>query len=54
MCAEIVAQKLQSYYTQAEEYHNQCLQGNALKNVKKVLALLGIKMSGSRSMVTLS
>ena len=31
MCAEIVAQKFQSYYTQAEEYHNQCLQGNVLK-----------------------
>ena len=26
-CADVVVQKLQSYFTQADEYHNQCLQG---------------------------
>ena len=26
-CADVVVQKLQSYYTQADEYHNHCLQG---------------------------
>ena len=25
-CADVVVQKLQSYFTQADEYHNQCLQ----------------------------
>ncbi|KAK3086983.1 hypothetical protein FSP39_000010 [Pinctada imbricata] len=25
-CADVIVQKLQSYYTQADEYHNQCLQ----------------------------
>ena len=27
-CAETITQKLQSYYHQANDYHNQCLQGN--------------------------
>ena len=26
-CADVIVQKLQSYYTQSDEYHNQCLQG---------------------------
>ncbi|XP_076092470.1 coiled-coil domain-containing protein 180-like isoform X4 [Mytilus galloprovincialis] len=26
LCADVVVQKLQSYFTQADEYHNQCLQ----------------------------
>ena len=26
-CADVIVQKLQSYYQQADEYHNQCLQG---------------------------
>ena len=26
-CADVIVQKLQSYFTQADEYHNQCLQG---------------------------
>ncbi|XP_061169622.1 coiled-coil domain-containing protein 180-like isoform X3 [Saccostrea echinata] len=25
-CADVIVQKLQSYYTQSDEYHNQCLQ----------------------------
>ena len=29
-CAEVVVQKLQSYYIQADDYHNQCLQGELL------------------------
>ncbi len=28
-CADIVVAKLQSYFTQADEYHNQCLQGKS-------------------------
>ena len=27
LCADVIVQKLQSYYQQADEYHNQCLQG---------------------------
>lgn len=26
-CSEVITQKLQSYYQQADDYHNQCLQG---------------------------
>lgn len=29
-CADVIVQKLQSYYTQSDEYHNQCLQGIVL------------------------
>lgn len=27
LCADIVVAKLQSYFSQADEFHNQCLQG---------------------------
>ena len=27
LCADVVVTKLQSYYQQADDYHNQCLQG---------------------------
>lgn len=27
VCAELLAEKLQSYYTQADDYRNQCLLG---------------------------
>ena len=27
LCADVIVAKLQSYYHQADEYHNQCLQG---------------------------
>ncbi len=28
LCADVIVAKLQSYMNQADEYHNQCLQGN--------------------------
>ena len=29
-CSDVVVQKLQSYYQQSDEYHNQCLQGRCI------------------------
>ena len=26
-CTDVIVQKLQSYFQQVDEYHNQCLQG---------------------------
>lgn len=34
-CADVIVQKLQSYYTQSDEYHNQCLQGIVLFQYSK-------------------
>ena len=31
LCADVIIQKLQSYFQQADEYHNQCLQGETTK-----------------------
>ncbi|XP_052220939.1 coiled-coil domain-containing protein 180-like isoform X2 [Dreissena polymorpha] len=35
LCADVIVQKLQSYYQQADEYHNQCLQGKFYVNALK-------------------
>ena len=32
-CADVVVTKLQSYYQQADDYHNQCLQGEILSDI---------------------
>lgn len=39
-CADVIVQKLQSYYTQSDEYHNQCLQEfrNQLAQLEKSVA----------------
>ena len=36
-CADIVVAKLQSYFKQADEYHNQCLQGKTKE--RKILVV---------------
>ncbi|XP_078326141.1 coiled-coil domain-containing protein 180-like isoform X6 [Crassostrea virginica] len=39
-CADVIVQKLQSYYTQSDEYHNQCLQEfrNQLSQLERSVA----------------
>lgn len=46
-CADIVVAKLLSYMKQAEDYHNQCLQGNHTSHTHTTHNLLSAKLPAS-------
>ena len=47
LCADVIVAKLQSYFNQADEYHNQCLQGKFI-SIDEALRGMGTNREGEK------